>query len=369
MTPSQTRVRFWNPAREYENLEHEVMPAISSALRQGDLVMRQQMEDFERNLATFVGRSDSVAVSNCTDGLRLTLEALGIGPGDEVITVAHTFVATMAAIHHVGATPVLVDVGPDHNLDANLLEGVVTPRTRAVIPVHLNGRVCEMDRIMGFASKHDLIVVEDAAQALGASFKGVAAGCWGIAAAFSFYPAKMLGDLGDAGAVVTDDAALAKRLRELRDHGRVSKTELSGWGWNCRLDNVQAAVLDVKLRHVPDWIRHRRRIAEVYDELLSNIGQLHLPPPPADSPNFDVYQNYVIETPQRDELVKHLDLNGVETLISWPIPMHHQPIGLDHFSLPKTESLSTTVCSLPMHNVLSEAEATYVGETLQSFFE
>lgn len=344
------------------------MSTIAAVLRGGDLVMRHQMEDFERNFAAFVGRRDAVAVSNCTDGLRLTLEALGVGPGDEVVTVAHTFVATLAAIHQVGATPVLIDVGLDYNLDAGLLEAVITARTKAIIPVHLNGRLCEMDRVMAVADSHQIPVLEDAAQALGASFNGVASGCWGVAAAFSFYPAKMLGALGDGGAVVMDDSGLAQRLRELRDHGRVSKTELSGWGWNCRLDNVQAAILDLKLKRLPSWIEHRRRLAGIYEEALIGIRNLRLPPRPDSGPHFDVYQNYVIETDNRDRLVQHLANSGVETLVSWPIPIHHQPLGLNHFHLPRTEELARRVLSLPMHNVLDEEEAIAVAAAVRAFF-
>jgi len=325
------------------------------------------MEDFERNFAAFVGRRESVSMSNCTDALRLTLEALGIGPGDEVVTVAHTFVATVAAIHHVGATPVLVDVGQDHNLDVGLLEPALTPRTKAIIPVHLNGRLCEMDRLMTLANARGIPVVEDAAQSLGATFQGVAGGCWGVAGTFSFYPAKMLGALGDGGAIVTDDAGLAQRLRELRDHGRRSKTELSGWGWNCRLDNVQAAILDLKLQHLPGWIERRRRLAEIYNEELTGIAGLRLPPAPDGGPHFDVYQNYVIESDDRDRLVQHLANNGIETLVSWPVPMHHQPLGLNHFSLPNTETLARRVLSLPMHNVLEEDEATRVADAVRAF--
>jgi dTDP-4-amino-4,6-dideoxygalactose transaminase len=360
-------VRFWNPPREYAALKTEIMSTIDGVLSDGDLVMRHQMEDFERNFAAFVGRQEAVSMSNCTDALRLTLEALGVGPGDEVVTVAHTFVATMAAIHHVGATPILVDVGQDHNLDVDLLEAALTPRTKAIIPVHLNGRLCEMDRLMALAKSREIPVLEDAAQSLGASFQGVPGGGWGIAGAFSFYPAKMLGALGDGGAIVTDDAGLAQRLRELRDHGRVSKTELSGWGWNCRLDNLQAAILDLKLKHLPGWIERRRRIAGIYNESLTGIAGLRLPPPPDGGAHFDVYQNYVIESNQRDRLVEHLADSGVETLVSWPVPMHHQPLGLNHFSLPRTEALAGRVVSLPMHNVLEEEEAIRVADAVRAF--
>ncbi len=362
-------VRFWEPGKEFQRIESEVMETMRDVLSKGDLIMRHHMLDFERNLADFVGTADAVGVSNCTDGMRLLLEALGIGPGDEVITVSHTFMATMAVIHHVGATPVLVDVGDDHNMNVDLVEAAITPRTKAIMPVHLNGRLCRMDRIMEIAKAHDLIVVEDTAQALGGAYMGVRGGAWGVAGAFSFYPAKLLGAYGDAGAVVTSDAGLAARLRELRDHGRVSKTGFSGWGWNCRLDNLQAAVLDLKLKKIPDWIHHRRRLATIYDEELAALSAVKRPPAPNAGPFFDIYQNYVIEAERRDELASHLAERGIETLVSpGPVPNHKQPVGLDSFSLPRTEDLCARVLSLPLNNELGEEQLLEVAAAIKGFY-
>ena len=362
-------VRFWEPGKEFQRIESEVMETLRDVLSNGDLIMRHHMLDFERNLAAFVGTADAVGVSNCTDGMRLLLEALGIGPGDEVITVSHTFMATMAVIHHVGATPVLVDVGDDHNMNVDLVEAAITPRTKAIMPVHLNGRLCRMDRIMEIAKAHDLIVVEDTAQALGGAYMGVRGGAWGVAGAFSFYPAKLLGAYGDAGAVVTSDLGLAARLRELRDHGRVSKTGFSGWGWNCRLDNLQAAVLDMKLKKIPDWIQQRRRLATIYDEELADVGAVKRPPAPNGGPFFDIYQNYVIEAERRDELVSHLAERGIETLVSpGPVPNHKQPVGLDSVSLPRTEDLCARVLSLPLNNELGEEQLLEVAAAIKGFY-
>jgi dTDP-3-amino-2,3,6-trideoxy-4-keto-D-glucose/dTDP-3-amino-3,4,6-trideoxy-alpha-D-glucose/dTDP-2,6-dideoxy-D-kanosamine transaminase len=361
-------VRFVDFPKAFSIIEPEMMTTIRDVLAGGDLIMRQQMLDFERHLAEFVGTADAVGVSNCTDGLRLTLEALGIGPGDEVITVAHTFVATMAAIHHVGASPVLVDVGDDRNMNVDLVEAAITPRTRAIMPVHLDGRLCRMDRLMEIADRHSLMVVEDAAQALGGSFNGVRGGAWGLAGAFSFYPAKLLGAYGDAGAVVTSDATLAERLRALRDHGRVTKSDLNGWGWNCRLDNLQAAVLDLKLKKVPEWISRRRQLAAIYDEALADLPQVKRPPAPDHSPFFDIYQNYVIEAERRDQLAAHLTGRKIETMISWPKPMHHQPIGLDHFRLPRTEALARRVLSLPLTTELDQDQVLYVADAIREFY-
>ena len=362
-------VRFWEPGKEFLRIEDEVMGTVRKVLAAGDLIMREQMLDFERNLASFVGTADAVGVSNCTDGLRLLLEAVGIGPGDEVITVSHTFMATMAVIHQVGATPVLVDVGEDHNMDTDQLEAAVTSRTKAIIPVDLNGRMVRMDRVMEVAKAHNLLVIEDSAQALGASYMGVRGGAWGVAGAFSFYPAKLLGAYGDAGAVVTSDAGLAARLRELRDHGRISKTGFSGWGYNCRLDNLQAAILDLKLTKVPEWIGQRRRLAAIYDEELADVGTVKRPPGPDGGPFFDIYQNYVIEAKNRDGLQAHLTSRGIETLISpGPVPNHKQPVGLDHFHLPKTEALCARVLSLPLNNELGEDQVLEVAGAIKDFY-
>jgi len=362
-------VRFWEPGKEFQRIETEVMETMRDVLAKGDLIMRDQMLDFERNLAAFVGVSDAVGVSNCTDGMRLLLEALGIGPGDEVITVSHTFMATMAVIHHVGATPVLVDVGDDHNMNVDLVEAAITPRTKAIMPVYLNGRLVQMDRLMEIARSHNLLVIEDTAQALGGAYLGVRGGAWGVAGAFSFYPAKLLGAYGDAGAIVTSDPDLAARVRELRDHGRVSKTGFSGWGWNCRLDNLQAAILDLKLKKVPDWINQRRRLAAIYDEELADLGAVKRPPAPDGGPFFDIYQNYVVEAERRDGLAAYLAAKGIETLVSpGPIPNHNQPVGLDHFHLPKTEDLCAHVLSLPLNNELGEDQVLEVAGAIKDFY-
>jgi dTDP-4-amino-4,6-dideoxygalactose transaminase len=237
------------------------------------------------------------------------------------------------------------------------------------MPVHLNGRLVQMDRLMDIARSHGLLVLEDAAQALGGAYLGVRGGAWGMAGAFSFYPAKLLGAYGDAGAVVTSDTALAARLRELRDHGRVSKTGFSGWGWNCRLDNLQAAVLDLKLRRVPDWINERRRLATIYDEELADVGAVKRPPAPNGGQFFDIYQNYVIEADRRDDLANHLAKKGIETLVSpGPVPNHKQPVGLDHFKLPKTEALCERVLSLPLNNELDEAQILEVAGAIKDFY-
>lgn len=364
------KVRFIDFPAQFRAREQEIMATVREVLSRGDLMLRQQLRDFEEHLAAFVGTTRAVGVSNCTDGLRLTLHSLGVEPGDEIITVSHTFVATLSAIHHLGAAPVLVDVGPDHLMDPSAFEAAITRRTRGVIPVHLNGRLCEMDRISEIARGHDLFVLEDSAQALGGSYAGVKGGAWGVAGTFSFYPAKMLGAFGDAGAVTTSDEVLADKLTLLRDHGRATKDELALWGFNARLDNLQAAILDLKLAHLPRWIERRRELAGLYDKALEAIEQVVRPPAPTTTgPHFDVYQNYVIEAERRDALQQHLTAAGIETIVSLPIPNHKQPaLKLERFHLPRTESISSRQISLPLTTELEDSQIEYVAEAIRSFY-
>jgi len=365
------KVRYIDYAAQYQKLRSEILETVDTVLSQGDVMLRQQLRDFEANLATFVGTKYAVGTSNCTDALHLTLRAAGIGPGDEVITVSHTFVATAAAIHHAGATPVLVDIGDDHNMDVDLLEAALTPCTKAIMPVHLNGRVCDMRKLMAIAEKHNLVVIEDAAQVLGGSFNGTKGGAFGLAGCFSFYPAKLLGAYGDAGAVVTNNLEIANKVRALRDHGRLPNGDLAGWSFNCRLDNLHAAILDLKLRQVPGWIKRRREIARIYHERLSDILQLLLPPPPVTNGlYFDIFQNYEIEAEDRDRLKAYLQDSGIETMIPWGGKGVHQfkALGLTYFRLPRTERMFQRALMLPMHCELTYEQVVYVAECIRRFY-
>jgi dTDP-4-amino-4,6-dideoxygalactose transaminase len=364
------KVPFVNYPEHYRRMQNEIDSAIKEALSKGDLILRDQLRQFEENVASFVGVKYAVGLNSGTDALYLSLKAAGLGPGDEVITVAHTFVATVAVITHCDATPILVDVGEDFNMDVGQLEQAITPRTRAIIPVYLNGRLCDMKRLMAIASKHNLIVIEDAAQAFGASFGGKKAGSFGLTGCFSFYPAKVLGAAGDGGMVTTNDAEIAERIRLLRDHGQNRATgDILCFGFNSRLDNLQAFILSVKLKHLPEWLERRRELANFYHQGLSDLPELKLPPSPeSDGPYFDVYQNYVVCSKERDELVAHLRESGIEILISWPKPMHHQKaLGLGHFHLPVTERVSTEVLSLPMNNEISNEQVEFVIEAIRKF--
>ena len=365
------KVRFVDYPAQFKKMESEIIDSVRMVLSQGDLMLRQQLQDFEANLAAFVGTQYAVGTSNCTDALHLSLRAAGVGPGDEVITVSHTFVATAAAIHHAGATPVLVDIGDDHNVDVDLIEHAITSQTKAVLPVHLNGRLCDMGRLMPLAERHGLAVIEDSAQALGASFDGRCGGSFGMAGCFSFYPAKMLGAFGDAGAVATNSKEIADSIRLLRNHGRLPNGDIAGWSFNCRLDNVQATLLDLKLKKLPQWISRRRDLAALYDSQLAGVRQLRLPPPPTDTgPYYDIFQNYEVEADDRDRLVSHLKERGVEILIPWGGKGVHQftALGLTHLRLPRTERLFREALMLPLHTELSDDQVRYVCQGIREFY-
>jgi dTDP-4-amino-4,6-dideoxygalactose transaminase len=365
------KVRYIDYPQQYQKMRDEILQTVDTVLTRGDVMLRQQLRDFEENLAAFVGTRYAVGTSNCTDALHLTLRAAGIGTGDEVITVSHTFVATAAAIHHAGAVPVLIDIGDDHNLDVELIEPAITPRTRAIMPVHLNGRLCDMGKLMTIAEKHNLLVIEDTAQALGGAFNGIKGGAWALGGCFSFYPAKLLGAYGDAGALVTNSEEIAERVRSLRDHGRLPSGDLAGWSFNCRLDNLHAAILDLKLKQVPAWIARRRALASIYQQHLSDVPELLLPPSPADdSSHFDVFQNYEIEAEERDELKSRLQEKGIETLIPWGGKGVHQfpSLGLGQIHLPRTERMFDRALMLPLHCELTDEQVVYVSDMVKEFY-
>ena len=368
------KVKYIDYPAQYGKLREGILRVVDETLAAGDVMLRHQLQDFEAHFAQFVGTKYAVGMGNCTESLQLSLHAAGVGPGDEVITVSHTMVATVAAIHHNGATPVLVDIVDDHNMDPEAVETAVTPSTKAIIPVHLNGRLCDMGRLMDIAQRNGLIVIEDAAQALGGTFNGTKGGALGLAGCFSFYPAKLLGAYGDAGMVVTNSEQMAKKLYLLRNHGRTDDGDVAFWSFNSRMDNLHAAILDLKLNYLPGWIHRRRAIGHLYHSLLSDLPQLRLPPPPIEEgPYYDVFQNYEIEAESRDSLVQHLKQEGIEVLLPWGGRAVHQftALGLAHYRdrLPRTEGLFQNVLMLPMHCELTDDQVTYVAQAIRDFCE
>jgi dTDP-3-amino-2,3,6-trideoxy-4-keto-D-glucose/dTDP-3-amino-3,4,6-trideoxy-alpha-D-glucose/dTDP-2,6-dideoxy-D-kanosamine transaminase len=363
------RVPFVDPKEHYRRYKSEIDSAITETLANGDLVLRRQLRAFEEHLAEYAGVRYAVGVNSCYHALYFSLAAAGVGPGDEVITVAHTFPATVSAVVHTGAKPVLIDVTADYNMNTALVESAITKRTKALLPVHLNGRVCEMTPILDLAERHKLIVIEDAAQAIGASYQGRRAGSFGLAGCFSFYPFKSLGGLGDGGAVTTNDPEVARIVTLLRFNGEDRQTrEFHYHGQTALLDNVQAAVLDVKLRRLPDWIKHRRSIATLYQQGLKGIDDLNLPHF-SELNNFDSFQNYVIRTSSRDELREHLTRQGVETLVHWPKPMwEHRGLALENINLSETENICREVLSLPMSAETTTEQVDIVIQSIREFY-
>lgn len=362
-------VPFVKPRLHYQRLKVEIDQAIVGCLTNGDLILRQQLRDFERSFAQFVSVKHAVGLNSGFHALQFALIAAGIGPGDEVVTVAHTFVATVSAIVHTGAKPVLVDVGCDFNMDIDAFEAAITPRTKAVIPVHLNGRMCDMERLMAVADRHRLFVVEDAAQALGATFKGKSAGSFGHVGCFSFYPFKTLGAYGDGGALVTSDSKIARAATLLRFNGEDKETgEYHCHGHTALLDNVQAAVLDLKLRYLPSWVEHRRAIAARYRTLLQKADGVLLPHF-SETNQTDSYQNYVIRVPRRDELRAYLSAQGVETLVHWAKPMWmHRGLNLCTSNLNETSRICGEVLSLPMSAETDEQDVDITVGAICDFF-
>ncbi|MBF0424568.1 MAG: DegT/DnrJ/EryC1/StrS family aminotransferase [Magnetococcales bacterium] len=366
------KVPFFNYPHIFTHDEKGFLEVITGVGRRGAFIMQKDLSDFEKRLAAFTGARYALGVANATDGLQMALMAGGIKAGDEVLFCSHTMIATASAIHFAGGVPVPVETGPDHLMDPTKLERHITPRTRAIMPTQLNGRVANMDAIQAIADKHGLQVYEDAAQALGAKYKGRCAGTFGVGACISFYPAKVLGCLGDGGAVLCNDDAVYQKLYMLRDHGRSEQTgEVEMWGFNSRLDNLQAALLNYQLDHFPQVIERRRQVARIYQERLGSLKQLVLPPAPGSEPDhFDVFQNYEIEAERRDELKRFLADRGVGTLIQWGGKAVHQfgaALGFDQ-SLPVTERMFKSMIMLPMNMSQTDDDVAYVCDCIREFY-
>ncbi len=363
-------IPFFNYPALFERDEENLLSVVRDVLRRGAYILQRDLAEFEDALKDYLGVKHAFGVADGTNALILGLKAAGIGPGDEVIVPSHTYIASAAAIHLVGATPVLADMAPDHMTDPASVAAQVTERTRAIMPVQLNGRTCDMDALQAIADRHDLLIVEDAAQALGSKFNGGFAGTFGAFGTFSFYPAKLLGCFGDGGAVVTNDDEVARNVALLRDHGRDEHGKVVAWGTNSRLDNVHAAVLNYKFKSYGADIARRREIAAIYDERLSGINDLSLPPgPDAGGDHFDVYQNYEIESGRRDDLRRHLTDHGIGTLIQWNgTPVHGmKELGFSE-TMPATEAFFQRCFMLPMHTALDNDEVARICDTIHGFY-
>ena len=363
------RVPFLDLKAQYEPIQLEMNAAIHQVIKQTAFAGGPFVEQFEKDFAAFCNCKYAIACSSGTSALRLALFSLGIGPGDEVITTPNTFIATAEAISACGAKPIFVDIDEEtYNMNPELLEDAITPQTKAVIPVHLYGQVCDMEKILRIADSHGLFVIEDACQAHGAEYKDWTAGSMGDAGCFSFYPGKNLGAYGEAGAVTTNKPELAEKMRMYRDHGQETKYYHSVAGWNDRMDGIQGAVLSVKLKYLAGWNQARRQHARNYSEQLSNIGDIVIPVDPADGKH--VYHIYAIRTQYRDALMKHLGEQGIACGIHYPIPLHMQKaygyLELPEGSFPVAETCAREQVSLPMFPELSFIQIKAVCKAIET---
>jgi dTDP-4-amino-4,6-dideoxygalactose transaminase len=367
----KTQIPLVDLKAQYQSIRPHVDAAIQRVIERSTFILGPEAAQFEQAFAQYVGAKRAVGVASGTAALQLALLACGIGQGDEVITTAFTFVATAETISHTGAKPVFVDIDPrTYNLEPNRVEAALTPRTRAIVPVHLYGQPAEMESLLDIARRHDLWLIEDAAQAHGAAYQGLRCGSIGHLACFSFYPAKNLGAYGDGGAVTGNDENLLAKVCKLRDHGRTSKYQHDELGYGERLDALQAAVLGVKLSYLDEWNEARRGNAKLYTKLLEDSEVAT----PVEAPDtHHVYHLFVVRTPHRDALVAHLQAHGIEVGIHYPLPLHRQPVylklGYADVVLPEAERAASEVLSLPMYPELTIEQVGYVVERVKEFFQ
>ena len=369
-TKAAMKVPYVDLAAQHKPLKQELLAAVGRVLDHGKFILGDEVEQFERELAKLCGVKYAVGLNSGTDALILSLKALGVGPGDEVITAANSFVASASCAALLGAKPVLVDVKDDYNIDPAALERAITSKTKAIVPVHLTGRPADMYAIMRVAKKRKLAVVEDCAQAIIAELGGKRVGSFGNTGCFSLHPLKTLNACGDGGAVVTDDSALAERVRLLRNLGLQTRENCVEWSSNSRLDTMQAAMLLVKLKHLDEWTRARRENAAFYQKALDGIEGVRVP---KDAPGEKaVYHTFIITAERRDELKAFLAERGIDTAIHYPRAIHEQdaakPLGYRLGQFPNAERQARRILSLPVYPGLTKAQLGYVADAIREFY-
>ena len=369
-TSQSRRIPFFNYPSLFEQDREALTSILIDTCSRGAYIMQRDLQEFEEKLANYLGVRHAIGMADGTMAITFGLLAAGVGPGDEVILPSHTFVATAEAVVHTGAKPVLVDCGRDHLIDPESTRKALTSRTKAILPVQLNGRTVDMGPIEKLANENNLAIVEDSCQALGSKFKDRLAGTFGIAGAFSFYPSKNLGCFGDGGAMVTNDDSAAEMARQMRDHGRSDDGLIHRWGYNSRLDNIQAAILNHRFKTYDDAVEYRRVLAREYDRNLKQVVELELPPgPDGDPQHFDTYQNYEIEAERRDALRDHLTACGIGTSLQWGGKCIHQfpALGLS-YDLPYTDRMTERFMLLPLNLSLTVEDVRYVCERIVEFY-
>jgi len=355
--------------QQYKQLQPKIEKAVLEVLASGSYILGKNVQSLEKEIAEYCGTKKALGLANGTDALHLALRALDIGPGDEVITVAFTFMATAGAIGLVGAKPVFIDIDPTtYNMDVNKIIEKITPKTKAIIPVHIYGQPADMNPILEIAKKYDLFVIEDCAQAIGASYKSKKAGSFGDIGCFSFFPTKNLGAFGDGGMVTTNSDYIADRIVSLRNHGGRIRYYHEELGMNSRLDEIQAAILRVKFEYLDKWNSRRREIAYKYNELLKDVDEIITPKELADT--CCVYHQYTLQVPDRDIIFESLKQKGVMAMIYYPVPLHiqevHKYLGMQEGSLPVTEALAKKVISLPIFPEITENQINQVIQAVKS---
>lgn len=366
------KVPFYDYSRMYRNEKEQVESKILDILHRSDFILRSDLYEFENSMSDYLGVPYVIGVGNGTDAIWLALMSSDINQDDEVIIPSHTYIATADAIKVLGATPVLVDCQDDHSIDVQAVEDAISGKTKAVIAVNLNGHACDLESLHKVTNRHKIVLIEDNAQGLGAKLNGKYAGTFGASSTLSFFPAKNLGCYGDGGAVVTSNEDIFERVLRLRNHGRDREGNVSSWGLNSRLDNLQAGILNIKLKYLNESILIRRQLAQLYVDGLSDIEEVKLPTSPRDTSKFfDSFQNFEIEVQDRENLRDHLKNNGIETSLPWAGKAIHQfnlP-GVKCRDLTKTEKLFKKVLLLPMNQYLTKAEAFEVVLSIRSFYK
>ena len=355
--------------RQYQTIKNEINDAIAEVVESQGFRLGPKVEELERSIAEYCGTKRAVGVASGTDAILLALMAVGVGRDDEVITTPYTFFATAGAITRVGAVPVFVDIDPEtYNIDPSLLERAITPKTKAILPVHLYGQCADMDPILEIAGRHGIPVVEDAAQAIGSEYKGKRAGSLGAAGCFSFFPSKNLGAYGDGGMVTTDSDEMADLLVSLREHGQTETYHHWTIGTNSRLDALQAAVLLVKFRYLDGWSDGRSANADYYDKRFEGTG---VTPPAREEWSRHIYNQYIVRAPDRDALLAHLRESGIGCAVYYPVPLHLQecfrPLGYGEGDMPESERAARETLSIPVFSLLTDEEKEHVADTVLAF--
>ncbi len=365
---SEWKVPYIDLGAHYLSQEEELVSEFKRVMEGAQFILRKDVEVFEKNMAEYLGVPHVIGVNSGTDALFLSLSKLGLNLGDEIITVAFTYVATISAIVHNGGAPVFVDISDDLNMDVGKVEELITEKTKAVLPVHMNGRICDMDQLKDICSRMNLTIIEDAAQATGSKYRGKCAGSFGMTGCFSLHPMKTLSCAGDGGFISTHDDNIAESIRLMRNHGQRTKVDLEFFGINSRLDNLQAALLNVRMKRLDHLVQKRREVARFYANELNELPLL-LPIGLNEADRLDTFNSYVVQTPTQQALYEYLRSESIESMMPMPKPLHLQEkLQLPRDPLPRTQKANYETLSLPIYPEISKEQCDYVVQAIKRFF-